>query len=46
LREAPLLRLEVESTDDNGLRKSSQIMVDKPQTMARERAGKSIGRLD
>ena len=28
------------------LRKVSEVMVDKPQTVARERVGKSIGRLD
>jgi mRNA interferase MazF len=46
LRDAPLFRVEVKPTTVNGLRKVSQVMVDKPQTVARERIGKSIGRLD
>jgi mRNA interferase MazF len=46
LREAPLLRIRVEPTDDNGLRRSSEVMVDKLQTVAQERIGKAIGRLD
>ena len=46
LRDAPLFRIEVKPTPGNGLRKVSQIMVDKPQTVARERVGKSMGRLD
>ena len=46
LLDAPLFRIEVKPTPGNGLRKVSQIMVDKPQTVARERVGKSMGRLD
>ncbi len=46
LRDAPLFRVRVEPTTVNGLRKVSQVMVDKPQTVAREKVGKSIGRLD
>jgi len=46
LREAPLFRIRVEPTWDNGLRKPSQVMVDKPQTIARLRIGRTIGRLD
>ncbi len=46
LREAPLFRIRVEPTDDNGLRRTSEVMVDKLQTVARERIGKEIGRLD
>lgn len=46
LREAPLFRIAVEPTWDNGLRRPSQVMVDKPQSIARERVGKTIGRLD
>ena len=46
LRDAPLFRIEVKPTTTNGLRTVSQVMVDKPQTVARERIGKSIGRLD
>ena len=46
LREAPLFRIQVEPTWDNGLRKPSQVMVDEPQTIARARIGRTIGRLD
>lgn len=46
LRDAPLCRIQVEPSDENGLRKPSQVMVDKPQTVARGRIGKTIGRLD
>lgn len=46
LRDAPLFRIQVEPSDENGLRKPSQVMVDKPQTIARGRIGKTIGRLD
>jgi mRNA interferase MazF len=43
---APLLRLTVEPSDSNGLRKRSQIMVDKIMTVRRERVGEPFGRLD
>jgi mRNA interferase MazF len=46
LREAPLFRVRVEPTADNGLRKSSEVMIDKVHTVAREKIGKTIGRLD
>ena len=46
LREAPLFRVRIEPTRDNGLRKTSDVMVDKTQTIAREKIGKTIGRLD
>ena len=46
LREAPLLRIRVEPSEQNGLRKTSDIMVDKPQTVARERVGAVIGHVD
>jgi mRNA interferase MazF len=42
---APLLRIAVEPTADNGLRKKSQIMVDKTQTVSRDKVGDTIGRL-
>ena len=45
LRTAPLLRIAVEPTADNGLRKKSQIMVDKTQTVSRDKVGDTIGRL-
>ena len=46
LRGTPLFRVRVEPSNDNGLRKTSEIMVDKAQTVVRERVGDSIGRLD
>jgi mRNA interferase MazF len=46
LVDAPLLRVPVEPSEGNGLAKPSQIMVDKPQTPARNKLGAAIGRLD
>jgi mRNA interferase MazF len=46
LREAPLFRIRVEPTDDNGLRTTSEVMVDKTQTVALEKIGNTIGHLD
>jgi len=46
LRETPLFRVRVEPDDSNGLEKPSQIMVDKIQTVARERIRERIGQLD
>ena len=46
LREAPLFRIRVEATSDNGLLKTSEVMVDKPHTVARKKIGKTIGHLD
>ena len=45
LRAAPLLRISVDPTDENGLRKKSQVMIDKSQTVPRGKIGSSIGRL-
>jgi len=45
LRAAPLLRIRVEPNEDNGLQKTSEIMVDKPQSVARARIGKKFGHL-
>ena len=45
LRTAPLLRISIEPNTDNGLRKKSQVMVDKAQTVPREKVGTTIGRL-
>ncbi len=45
LRDAPLLRLTVDPTSANGLRKPSQVMVDKLVTVRREKVGNTIGRL-
>ncbi len=46
LRAAPLFRITVQPTAGNGLGKPSQIMVDKPQSVAREKVREVIGRLD
>ncbi len=46
LRAAPLFRIAVNPDELNGLNKPSQVMVDKPQSIARERIGTVIGRLD
>ncbi|MDP9084040.1 MAG: type II toxin-antitoxin system PemK/MazF family toxin [Pseudomonadota bacterium] len=45
LRTAPLLRISIEPNTDNGLRKKSQVMVDKAQTVPRDKVGGIIGRL-
>ena len=45
LRSAPLLRISIEPNTDNGLRKKSQVMVDKAQTVPRDKVGGMIGRL-
>lgn len=46
LRPTPLFRIDVEPDEINGLRKRSQIMVDKIQTVPAEKIGKVIGVLD
>ena len=46
LREAPLFRIAITPNAANGLRSPSQVMVDKAQTVARAKIGKTIGRLD
>ncbi|HXP97193.1 MAG TPA: type II toxin-antitoxin system PemK/MazF family toxin [Telmatospirillum sp.] len=45
LSEAPDFRITVEPKPGNGLREKSQIMVDKPVTVKRERIGQVIGHL-
>jgi mRNA interferase MazF len=45
LRAAPLLRISIVPDTENGLRKKSQIMVDKAQTVPREKVGTVIGKL-
>ena len=45
LVEAPLLRVTIEPNAANGLRKPSQVMVDKAMTLARAKAGDAFGRL-
>ncbi len=46
LRELPLFRIDIPTNEQNGLGEPSQIMVDKPQTVARDKVGSVIGRLD
>ena len=46
LVDSPLLRPSVEPTAGNGLRKPSQVMVDKVMTVPRSRVGRAIGRLE
>jgi mRNA interferase MazF len=46
LIEAPLFRLTVAPTPDNGLQKLSQIMVDKTMTVPRGKVGEVFGRID
>ncbi|MDR3176662.1 MAG: type II toxin-antitoxin system PemK/MazF family toxin [Desulfovibrio sp.] len=46
LRDAPLYRISVEAAPETGLQKPSQIMVDKPQTVPREKVGQVVGHLD
>jgi mRNA interferase MazF len=46
LRDAPIFRITVDPSAENGLRRVSQIQVDKVMTVARKRVGATIGRLD
>lgn len=46
LRETPLFRVSVDADEENGLRKRSQVMIDKAQTVPREKIGETFGRLD
>jgi mRNA interferase MazF len=46
LVDAPLLRLTVQPDTANGLRRPSQIMVDKAMTIMRIELGEAFGRLD
>ena len=43
--QAPILRLPVEPTSDNGLHQTSDLMVDKVVTVPRGRLGQRIGQL-
>lgn len=45
LIDAPLLRLTFEPTTENGLRKTSQVMIDKVMTVKRDKLGPVFGRL-
>jgi mRNA interferase MazF len=44
--EAPLFRICIEPTEQNGLREASSLMVDKLTTVQRRRIGSRVGRLD
>ena len=46
LQDAPLFRIDVAPTLENGLSRPAQIMVDKTQTVRREKAGQVIGHLE
>jgi mRNA interferase MazF len=46
LHDAPLIRVDVRPNSTNGLRRPSQVMVDKSVTAPREKIGQRIGRLD
>ena len=46
LRDAPLFRLTVGPTPENGLNVDSQIQIDKAMTVMREKIGPNIGRVD
>jgi mRNA interferase MazF len=43
---APLFRITVQPSTDNGLQKSSQIMVDKSMTVKRDKIRQTFGRID
>lgn len=45
LRATPLFRITLEPDAGNGLRQASQVMVDKAQTVPREKIGETFGRL-
>ncbi len=46
LVDAPLLRLTVQPDATNGLRRPSQIMIDKAMTIMQTKLGEAFGRLD
>ena len=46
LRDLPFIRVTVEPTRSNGLKKASQVMVDKANTLPREKVGQRIGRVE
>jgi mRNA interferase MazF len=46
LRDAPFFRVTVQPAEMNGLRKPSQIMIDKAVTIARANVGARLGSLD
>ncbi|EGK6859580.1 type II toxin-antitoxin system PemK/MazF family toxin [Salmonella enterica subsp. enterica serovar Glostrup] len=46
LTTAPLLRVTVEPDKENGLRKASQVMIDKVITVKRDKTGEAFGRIN
>ena len=46
LHDSPLFRVSVQPSATNGLRDASQVTVDKPRSVLRERLGAVFGRLD
>jgi len=46
LKKAPLFRITVEPTAENGLKRPSQVMIDKAVTIPAEKLGMVFGRLD
>ncbi len=46
LVDAPLIRPTIEPSSENGLRKTSQVMVDKAMSVKRDKIGSVIGQLD
>ncbi len=46
LADAPLIRLTIEPSPQNGLRKTSQVQIDKTMSVKRDRIGAVVGRLD
>lgn len=43
---APLLRVTIQPSAENGLQKPSQVMVDKAMTVKRDKVGPAFGRID
>ena len=46
LQDVPLLRVRVEPTETNGLKKPSHVMIDRITTLPQEQAGAVFGRLE
>ncbi len=44
--EAPLFRIRIHPSEENGLRAPSRLMVDKITTVSKDRIGSQVGRLD
>ncbi|MCL2875098.1 MAG: type II toxin-antitoxin system PemK/MazF family toxin [Betaproteobacteria bacterium] len=43
---APIFRVTIQANTMNGLQKPSQVMVDKPMTVKRDKVGQAFGRID